>query len=132
MILAAEKLQSSGAEEGVGQAEVFQSAVPDGAEEKRFSLEAQEGGVRSSEPETNFRECSLFPVPCEHWYRQCWLSRMVWTLKSNECAFLYVAMQCFYSDTVETDMLQSPLARARAFSLMNQQHVSISIWTVDA
>lgn len=30
VILAAEKLQSSGAEEGVGQAEVFQSTVPDG------------------------------------------------------------------------------------------------------
>lgn len=105
MILAAEKLQSSGAEEGGGQAEVFQSAVPDGAEEKRFSLEAQEGGVRSSMLEL---ECSPFPVPCEHWYRQCWLSRTVWTLKSNECAFLYVAMQCFYSDMAETDMLQLP------------------------
>lgn len=40
VILAAEKLESSGAEEGVGQAEVFQSAKPDGAEEKCFSLEA--------------------------------------------------------------------------------------------
>lgn len=106
VILAAEKLQSSGAEEGVGQAEVFQSTVPDGAEEKCFSLEAQEGGVRGSEPETNFRECSLFPAPCEHWYRQCWLSRTVWTLKSNKRAFMYEATQCFYSDTAETDMLQ--------------------------
>lgn len=42
MILAAEKLQSSGAEESVGQAEVFQSAVPDRSKEKHFSLEAQE------------------------------------------------------------------------------------------
>jgi len=71
VILAAEKLQSSGAKEGVGQAEVFQSAVPDGVEEICFSLEAQEGGFSSSEPETNFRECSPFPVPCEHGNRQC-------------------------------------------------------------
>lgn len=112
MILAAEKLQSSGAEEGVGQAEVFQSAVPDRAEEKRFSLEAQEDGVRSSEPETDFRECSPFPVPCEHWYWQCWLSRMVWALKSNECAIPYAAMQCFYSDMAQTNMLQLPISQS--------------------
>lgn len=134
VILAAEKLQSSGAEEGVGPAEVFQSAVSDGAEEERFSLEAQEGGVRSSEREANFRECSTFAVPCEHWYQQCWLPRMVWMLKSKKCAVLCVAMQCFYSDTAEADIIQLPLlaSAVQAFSLMNQWHVSISIWTADA
>lgn len=118
----------------MGQAEVFQSVVPDGVEEKRFSLEAQEGGVRSSETESNFRECSAFPVPYEHWYWRCWLSRTVWTLKSYDCAFLFVSMQCFYSDTAETDMLQLPPISQNCASIFPYKPAacSISIWMVDA
>lgn len=99
VILAAEKLRSSGAEEGVGQAEVFQSAVPDGAEEKCFSLEAQEGGVRSSEPETNFRECYPFCVPCEHGLLAVLVIKDDLDLKKQR-------MCLSVCDTAETDMLQ--------------------------
>lgn len=47
-------------------------------------------------------------------------------------AFQHMAMKCLYSDTAENDVLQLSPRAVQAFSLMNQEHVSISNWMADA